>query len=100
MHPPILPMLIYSDSSGGESMANFNRVRNLRVQYHWLRDAVKSKELAIEHIPGKDDPADIFTEPLTGPDLKKNVGGIGSRHLGGGFETDVSSRRCTRKHFE
>ena len=71
------PVVIRMDSAGGESLAtrstNFSRVRHLHIQYHWLREAIRGKQLKIIHIPGADNPADIFTKALTLPTLLKHL---------------------------
>ncbi|GBE79255.1 hypothetical protein SCP_0204530 [Sparassis crispa] len=78
IHNPVtLPVNIRMDSSGGESLAkrsaNFTRVRHLHGRYHWLRDAIRLKEIDIIHIPGADNPADIFTKSLSQPVLHKHL---------------------------
>ncbi|TFY53388.1 hypothetical protein EVJ58_g9480 [Rhodofomes roseus] len=58
------PVVIRMDSAGGESLAtrsaNFSRVQHLHIRYHWLQEAIRGKQLKIVHIPGVDNPADIF----------------------------------------
>jgi len=71
------PIIIRMDSKGGEGLAkrsaNFSRVRHLLVRYHWLRDAIRKKELDIIHIPGTSNPADIFTKALPYVTLQKHL---------------------------
>jgi hypothetical protein len=45
--------------------AMHSRVKHIDIQYHFLRERVQSKELAISYINMKDNIADIFTKALT-----------------------------------
>ena len=71
------PVIIHTDSKGGQSLAkrsaNFSKVRHLLVRYHWLRDAIREKELDVIHIPGTQNPADIFTKALPYVTLRKHL---------------------------
>jgi hypothetical protein len=42
-----------------------SRVKHIDIQYHFLRERVQNKELAISYINMKDNIADIFTKALT-----------------------------------
>ena len=71
------PVIIRMDSTGGESLAkrlvNFTRVRHINVRYHWLREAIRLGQLDIIHVAGSENPADIFTKPLSQPTLYKHL---------------------------
>jgi hypothetical protein len=45
--------------------AMHSRVKHIDIQYHFLRERVQSKELALAYINTKDNIADIFTKALT-----------------------------------
>jgi hypothetical protein len=79
--PPEKPVTIYLDSKGADSLAkqstNFAKVRHLRTRYHWLRDAIRKKEIDLERIPGWDNPADIFTKGVPADEMCKHLKAIG-----------------------
>jgi len=39
-------------------------MKHVHRAYHWIRAHVEQGDLAILHVPGVDNPADIFTKPL------------------------------------
>ena len=39
-------------------------MKHVHCAYHWVRDLVKQNEILISHVPGDENPADIFTKPL------------------------------------
>ena len=43
------------------------RTKHVEVDYHFIRERVLRKDLAISFVSGKDNLADIFTKPLAGP---------------------------------
>ena len=43
------------------------RTKHVEVDYHFIRERVLCKDLAISFVSGKDNLADIFTKPLPGP---------------------------------
>ena len=43
------------------------RTKHVEVDYHFVRERVLRKDLAISFVSGKDNLADIFTKPLPGP---------------------------------
>ena len=43
------------------------RTKHVEVDYHFIRDRVRRKDLAIHFVSGKDNLADIFTKPLLRP---------------------------------
>ena len=43
------------------------RTKHVEVDYHFIRERVLRKDLAISFVSGKDNLADIFTKPLPGP---------------------------------
>jgi hypothetical protein len=49
-----------------------SRTRHIATKYHRLRDAVTSKDVFIEKIHTSDNPADIFTKPLSRETFQKN----------------------------
>ena len=39
-------------------------MKHVHWAYHRIRDQVERKEIAVSHVPGDENPADIFTKPL------------------------------------
>jgi len=39
-------------------------MKHVHHAYHWIRDLVDWKQIAVSHIPGNENPADIFMKPL------------------------------------
>jgi len=39
-------------------------MKHVHRAYHWIRDQVERKQIAVSHIPGDENPTDIFTKPL------------------------------------
>ena len=40
------------------------RIKHMDIQYHYIREQVNDQRVTICHIPGEDNPADLFTKPL------------------------------------
>ena len=45
--------------------------------YHWIRDQVDQRQIAVSHVPGDENPVDIFTEPLGRLKFTKFCGMLG-----------------------
>lgn len=62
------PTTIYCDNISAMAIANnpifHARTKHIEIDYHYIREHIKSKEIQIAHIHSKDQPADIFTKPL------------------------------------
>jgi transposase InsO family protein len=39
-------------------------MKHVHRAYHWIRDHVEQGNITVSHVPGVDNPADIFTKPL------------------------------------
>lgn len=39
-------------------------MKHVNRSYHWIREKVADNEIKVVHVPGEDNPADIFTKPL------------------------------------
>lgn len=53
------------------------RMKHLDLKYFWLRDIVEQGDLRVQHLPGTENVADLFTKPLARPILQELVGGLG-----------------------
>ena len=69
--PTSLPIFIRSDNEGAIALADndisHNRTKHIDIRYHFIRSHVDSKKIFLSHIPGTENPADIFTKPLPRP---------------------------------
>jgi hypothetical protein len=43
------------------------RTRHIRIEFHFIRDAIKRHDVFLEYVPSADNPADMMTKPLRGP---------------------------------
>jgi len=39
-------------------------MKHVHRAYHWIREQVEQRQIAVSHVPGTKNPADIFTKPL------------------------------------
>ena len=39
-------------------------MKHVHRAYHWIREQVEQRLIAVHHVPGNENPADIFTKPL------------------------------------
>jgi len=39
-------------------------MKHIHHAYHWIREQVEQRQIAVSHVPGTKNPADIFTKPL------------------------------------
>ena len=65
---PILTPVIYSDNQGAlvtaQDPTNYARTKHIELRYHFIRDCIEKDVLAVDYLPGEDNPADIFTKAL------------------------------------
>mmetsp|Transcript_27065 Transcript_27065/g.43749 ORF Transcript_27065/g.43749 Transcript_27065/m.43749 type:complete len:233 (-) Transcript_27065:2580-3278(-) len=70
------PVPVYCDSQAAISIAAkpgfTQKGKNIRIEYHNVRDNYQTKQICINKIPGEDNPADILTKALPGPSNKKH----------------------------
>ena len=64
-----LPGIIKGDSRGGIALTknpkDHGKVKHIDICHHYIRDLVKSGTIAIEKVASADNPADLFTKPLS-----------------------------------
>ena len=46
------------------AVAQPQRIKHMDIRYHYIREQVEDEKVTICHIPGEDNPADLFTKPL------------------------------------
>ena len=79
---PSTPTTILCDNNAAICLSSdpsmHSRVKHIDIQYHFLRERVQNKELALSYINTKDNIADIFTKALTpGPFTRlRSFGGL------------------------
>src|SRR5262249_49265791 len=60
--------VIYSDNIGAlttaEDPTNYPRSKHIDIRYHYIRHCINEDILCVDHIPGDDNPADLFTKAL------------------------------------
>ena len=63
---PIPTPVIHSDNQGAlvtaQDPTNYSRTKHIDLRYHFIRDCIEDGTLAIDYVPGEDNPADIFTK--------------------------------------
>ena len=63
--------VIFSDSTGAlqvsEDPTNYQRTKHIDIRYHFIRHVVQNNQIALNYVPGQDNPADAFTKTL-GPE--------------------------------
>ena len=63
------PVLLCRDNQGAilpvQNLINWKNNRHIYIKYHFIRDPIQvSQDIELFYIPGKDNPADIFTKNL------------------------------------
>jgi hypothetical protein len=64
-----VPGIIKGDSRGGIALTkntkDHRKVKHIDIRHHFIRDLVKSGAITIEKVPSAENPADLFTKPLS-----------------------------------
>ena len=64
-----LPGIIKGDSRGAIALTKNTRdhgkVKHINICHHYIQELMKSGALTIEKIPSSENPADLFTKPLS-----------------------------------
>ena len=75
------PTTVYCDNDAASILTEdhvwHTRVKHIRVKYHYVRELVTNKELAVHRVRSADTTADILTKPLGRTDfvrLRHNLG--------------------------
>ena len=71
---------VHSDSSAAIGIVNrqgLGKVRHLNVQYLWLQDRVKRRDLTIAKVLGLENPADLMTKYLDNLSIIKHMWRMG-----------------------
>jgi hypothetical protein len=70
------PTPLYIDNTSAITMIGTpnqisNRTKHIKIQYHWIRGAVRDQTIATPHVPSTENVADIFTKILFRPDFER-----------------------------
>ena len=61
-------MVVYCDNSSAINISknpiNHSRTKHIEIRYHFIRDLVERKNVALEYIPTERQNAGIFTKPF------------------------------------
>ena len=70
-HPVDGPTTIGEDNEACITIATSTqtsfRTRHIRIEFHFIRDAIKNRDIHLEYVPSAENPADSMTKPLRGP---------------------------------
>ena len=62
------PIMIGEDNDACLSIATTTqtsfKTRHIRIEFHFIRDAIRRKDVAVEYVESAANPADVFTKPL------------------------------------
>jgi hypothetical protein len=68
LYPQQHPTPLYCDNQGTiacmHDPQSHSRMKHIDIQSHFIRDSVNKRLIDIHHIPGVENPADLFTKPL------------------------------------
>ena len=61
-------MVVYCDNSStidiSKNLVQHSKIKHIEIKYHFIRDLVEGKIVALEYIPIERQNANIFTKPL------------------------------------
>ena len=69
------------------SREGLGRAKHVDIQYLWLQEKVKTQKLQLSKVPSLENPADMFTKPLT---ERENVGHLARM----GIEARYADKYC------
>ena len=62
------PSTVFMDNASAIQVAKHpehqSTMKHMHRAYHWIRSCVENGEVVVSHVPGAENPADIFTKPL------------------------------------
>ncbi len=67
---------IHSDASAAIAIAQrqgLGELRHLKVQFLWIQERIRRGDLAVQKVPGKDNPADLLTKHLSVQDMQRHL---------------------------
>ena len=83
-HPTSGPTFMGEDNDACMAIATTTqtsfRTRHIRIEIHFIRDAITCQEIHLEYVPSADNPADMMTKPLRGSAFVRHRAKILSIH--------------------
>ena len=74
-------MELNSDNQGAIALSKDNklhqRMKHIDIRYHFIREAVEDGQIRMKYVPTDQNPADIFTKPLSKTKVRGFVAGLG-----------------------
>ena len=74
-------MELNSDNQGAIALSKDNklhqRTKHIDIRYHFIREAVEDGQIRMKYVPTDQNPADIFTKPLSKTKFRGFVAGLG-----------------------
>ena len=71
---------VKSDASAAIGIAHrrgLGKVRHIEVQNLWLQEKIADSKLKVSKVAGKENPADLLTKFLSGPEVEVNLERLG-----------------------
>ena len=71
--------LLRTDASAAVGIVHrqgLGKLRHIRVQYLWIQERVRSGELGVRKVPGKQNPADLLTKHLPASEMQAHCDAI------------------------
>ena len=79
-HPPHGPTFMGEDNEACMTIATTTqtsfRTCHIRIEFHFIRDAISRHDMHLEYVPSADNPIDIMTKPLRGPAFIRHRGDL------------------------
>ncbi len=89
---------VHTDASAALGIVNrqgLGKLRHISAQYLWIQDKVRTGDLAVNKVPGTDNPADLFTKHLCAETMRRHVGALGLDFAGGRATSAPTLSRVT-----
>ena len=77
-----LNLVVHVDSATAKAIASrsgVGKVRHLEVKTLWVQAAFKEGRFALMKVPGRENPANIFTKPIGLKDFEVDLSRVGAR---------------------
>ena len=72
----VLSARVHTDANATLGIVNrqgLGKLRHVKVQYLWLQERVRAKELSVHKVPGPENPADLMTKYLPASDMERHL---------------------------
>jgi len=76
-----VPLVVSTDNNGAKSLSindsNHGKAKHIDIRYHFIRSHIESGSFVVQHTPGVENTADIFTKPLSRIIFQSHVARLG-----------------------